>query len=119
MNKQRWNPFRKGDESRRLLDTVGDKWNVLILLALREGEQRYSELLKNVDGISQKVLSQRLAILTADGLISRTSYPEIPPRVVYALTDVGKTAAGPAQGLYDWVLDNMDEVQSNREQVDN
>lgn len=114
MTTRGWNPFRNGDESRRLLDTVGDKWNVLILLALDQGEQRYSELLKSVDGISQKVLSQRLGVLTDAGLVSRTSYPEIPPRVVYALTDVGRSASAPARQLFDWSVEHMDDVLSHR-----
>lgn len=71
---------------------------------------RYSELLSTIEGISQKVLSQRLSKLTSYGMLTRTSYPETPPRVVYGLTGVGKSAVTPAKQMVSWVTVNIDKV---------
>ncbi len=107
-----WNPAARDCPSRTLFTTVGDRWNMLILLALENGDRRFGDLRSDVDGISDKVLSQRLGVLTADGLVRRTAYAEIPPRVVYHLTDLGRSALGPVHALFDWTVVHMDDVAS-------
>lgn len=73
----------------KALNMFGEKWKFLIIRELLEGKKRFSELKRNIEAISQKVLTQNLRSLEASGLISRTVYPEIPPRVEYALTELG------------------------------
>ena len=109
-----WDPFARTCPSRRLLDSIGDKWAILILLALEHRAMRYGEIEHIVDGISQKMLSQRLRTLAADGLISRTAHSEIPPRVVYELTDLGRSALPALHGLYAWTVANMSRIAEHR-----
>ncbi len=109
-----WDPFSRACPSRRLLDSIGDKWAILILLTLEDRALRYGEIEHAVDGISQKMLSQRLRTLTADGLVSRTAHTEIPPRVVYDLTDLGRSALPVLRGLYDWTVRNMSRIEKHR-----
>lgn len=109
-----WNPFSRACPSRRLLDSIGDKWAILILLALEDRPLRYGEIEHAVDGISQKMLSQRLRTLAADGLVSRTAHTEIPLRVVYELTDLGRSALPALRGLYEWTVANMSRIAEHR-----
>lgn len=82
---------------------LGDKWKVLILRSLLfKGTQRFGELHKSIKGVSQKVLTQQLRELEGDGLVLRTVYPEIPPRVDYALTDLGLCLRPVFEALNDW-----------------
>lgn len=101
-----YDPFDRTCPSRALLDSVGDKWTILIVLALEEGPRRYGRIEEAVDGISQKMLSQRLRRMTGDGLIARWAYEEVPPRVEYELTDLGRSLLPVAQALVDWVADH-------------
>lgn len=104
--------LKREEPTRALLSSIADKWVVLILLTLEEDGKRYSEILSTVEGISQKVLSQRLAMLASHGLVSRTSHPETPPRVVYALTDLGRTAVPAARHIASWVLEYKNLTES-------
>lgn len=106
-----WNPYTRGCLSRDLLDTVGEKWAILILTTLDTGPHRFGEVEKAVDGISQKVLSQRLQALTAYGLVERTEFKEIPPRVEYALTTLGRSVLPILQLLVQWTTGHMDQVR--------
>jgi DNA-binding HxlR family transcriptional regulator len=99
-------PFDRTCPSRTLLDSVGDKWTILIILSLEDGPLRYRRIEEAVDGISQKMLSQRLRTMTGDGLIARWAYEEVPPRVEYELTDLGRSLLPVAQALVDWVADH-------------
>lgn len=82
---------------------LGDKWKVLILRSLLfVGTQRFGELHRGIKGVSQKVLTQQLRELEADGLVVRTVYPEVPPRVDYALTDLGRRLRPVFEALNDW-----------------
>lgn len=112
-----WNPAARDCPSRTLFSTVGDRWNMLILLSLENGERRFGDLRHSVDGISDKVLTQRLGILVADGLVTRTAHAEIPPRVDYQLTDLGRSALPPVHSLFDWTVAHMDAVVSSRDQT--
>jgi len=105
-----WDPYRRDCPSRRLLDRIGDRWTVLIVGALDPGPQRFSVLAARVGGISQKMLTQTLRSLERDGFVTRTVHPEIPPRVEYELTALGRSLQGPLRALEDWAIANMSEV---------
>lgn len=94
------------DKRRAVADTlalIGDKWTVLVVAALSYGGvMRYSEISRNIEGISQRMLTLTLKGLEQNGLITRTMYPTIPPRVDYALTDLGLKLVVPLRALYDW-----------------
>ena len=85
-----------------VLDLIGGKWKIYILWALVDGPRRYSELRTLVIGISEKVLIQQLKALQADGLVERTQYPEMPPRVEYTLSERGRSLVPLLQGLCEW-----------------
>jgi DNA-binding HxlR family transcriptional regulator len=84
------------------VDVVGGRWRTVLLSHLKEGVHRYGELRRLTPGISEKMLSQRLRELEADGLISRRDLGTVPPHVEYELTDEGRTLAPVLQALYDW-----------------
>ncbi len=86
-----------------LLDLIASKWTPMIVYSLRSGPSRFSELQRQIGGISQKMLAQTLRKLESDGLVRRTVHPNSPPRVDYALTEEGQTLVGPLQALCDWV----------------
>jgi DNA-binding HxlR family transcriptional regulator len=109
-----WNPAAADCPSRQLFTTLGDRWNMLILMALDSEPLRFRDLRTQVDGISEKVLSGRLATLVDDGLLTRTAYPEIPPRVVYSLTGLGRSALTPVHEIFDWTVAHMSEVDAHR-----
>jgi DNA-binding HxlR family transcriptional regulator len=98
--------------TRKVLDFIGDKWTTLIILLLEHGAKRYSELLRNIEGISHKMLSQTLRDLERDGLITRTVYPEVPPRVEYELTSLGQTLIEPISAIVKWSYDHIVEVNT-------
>jgi DNA-binding HxlR family transcriptional regulator len=105
-----WDPYRQDCPSRRLLDRIGDRWTVLIVGALDPGPQRFGALAARVGGISQKMLAQTLRSLERDGFVTRTVYPEIPPRVEYELTALGRSLQAPLRALEEWAIANMSEV---------
>lgn len=81
---------------------IGNKWKLLIIRDLLEGARRFGELKKGVSGISQKVLSENLRALESDGIISREVFAEVPPRVLYSLTDVGRSLLPVIDAMADW-----------------
>ena len=89
---------------------IGSKWKVLILRDLAEGTRRFGELRRSVTGISQKVLTSNLREMEADGLVTRTVYPEVPPRVEYSLTDTGKSLIPTLEQLISWAKAHFEEV---------
>jgi DNA-binding HxlR family transcriptional regulator len=101
-------------ESRQVLDLVADKWSAIIVCILARRRLRYSELQRSVGGISQKMLTQTLRRLERDGLIQRFVHPVVPPRVEYALSELGETLVEPLQALCRWAEMHMDEVRSAR-----
>ena len=103
---------------REVLDRVGDKWSVQIVGRLGDGRQRFSELRRSIEGISQRMLTLTLKGLERDGLVARTVYPTIPPRVEYELTKLGFTLLEPIQGLAQWADDNRSTIQSARDRFD-
>ena len=101
---------------RNVLSRIGDRWSLLVLLALHDkaGTMRFSDLCKTIPDVSQKMLTSTLRKLEADDLLSRTVYPEVPPRVEYKLTKRGKTLIPLLNQLVDWSLDNMDAIIKHR-----
>lgn len=101
---------------RHILDRFGDKWSILIISILGHvGKQRFNELNQQIGDISQKMLTVTLRSLEADGLISRKLYPEIPPRVEYELTDLGRSLLPHIEQLAQWAEQHMDCILKNRE----
>jgi DNA-binding HxlR family transcriptional regulator len=100
---------------RNVLDRIGDKWSMLVLLYLgRTDKMRFNELHKAVGDISQKMLTVTLKILEADGLVKRTMFPQIPPRVEYNLTERGRSLIPHLKNLSKWAEDNMVGIQESR-----
>lgn len=100
--------------SRRVLALIADKWTMLILPALQEGPRRNSELMRAVGGVSQKMLTQTLRELERNGLIERHDYGEVPPRVDYRLTALGRSLTGPIWALDCWAEQHFSEVEAAR-----
>ncbi len=100
--------------SRLVLNHVTNKWGVLVLLALLEKTHRFSELRRKVGGVSEKMLAQTLGSLEDDGFVHRRAFPEVPPRVEYKLTPLGREVAARVEGLVEWIEHNLARVQRAR-----
>lgn len=103
---------------REVLARVGDKWSLLTIGALHDGPLRFTELQKRIDGISHRMLTQTLRSLERDGLVSRRAYPEIPPRVEYSATPLGRSLGEPVFALVAWAGAHHDEIAAAREAYD-
>jgi DNA-binding HxlR family transcriptional regulator len=101
-----------------ILSRVGDKWSVQVVVQLGEGPRRFNELRRNVTGISQRMLTLTLRGLERDGLVTRTVYPTIPPRVDYQLTGLGCSLLKTVRGLGEWAIVNRDEILDARRRFD-
>ena len=97
-----------------VLARVGDKWTILIVAALSGGPMRYGQLQRHIGDISQRMLTLTLKGLTADGLVRRTAYPTIPPRVEYELTELGLSLRVSLIPLRDWALKNMHAIVASK-----
>lgn len=102
------------DFVRQVLDRVGDKWSMLVITALEAGPLRYTDLQREVPGISQRMLTLTVRQLQQDGLVTRTAYAEVPPRVEYALTPLGRSLHQVVRSLITWVADNHGEIHEHR-----
>jgi DNA-binding HxlR family transcriptional regulator len=102
----------------RVLGRIGDKWTVLVIARLGDGPLRYGELQRAVTGISQRMLTLTVRALERDGLVSRTVHPSIPPRVEYALTDLGRTLLDPVLALATWAIEHRGDVEESRRRYD-
>ncbi len=107
-----------GDEIRRVLDLVGDKWSLLVIAMLGTGPRRFSELKREIGTISQRMLTLTLRQLERDGLVHRTVYPVVPPRVEYRLTALGATLWEAVQGIVGWTIDHLPEIAAARAEYD-
>ncbi|MFN8379896.1 MAG: helix-turn-helix domain-containing protein [Anaerolineae bacterium] len=96
--------------TRQILDLIGDKWTVMLLGLLENGPRRFSDLRRGIQGISHKMLTQTLRNMERDGLVTRTAYPEVPPRVEYALTPLGETLCGPIAEIRNWADGHIGDV---------
>jgi DNA-binding HxlR family transcriptional regulator len=94
--------------SRVALSAVADKWLVLVVHALEQGSARHGELMKQIDGVSQPTLTRALRQMETAGIVTRTVFPEVPPRVEYELTERGRSLAGPVRALADWAEANLE-----------
>src|SRR3984893_17196602 len=97
------------------LARIGDKWTVMVVAALSKGTIRYNEIGRRVEGISQRMLTLTLKGLEQDGLVTRTMYPTIPPRVDYELTRLGRKLIVPLLALYEWARENRPAMLAARE----
>jgi DNA-binding HxlR family transcriptional regulator len=101
-----------------VLDRIGDKWSVLVVATLGEGPKRFSELGRSIASISQRMLTLTLRGLERDGLISRTVFPTIPPRVDYELTELGRSLLRPVRALGSWARENRSRILEARASYD-
>ena len=111
-------PYAADCPSRQVLDRIGDRWTVLVMGSLRDGSRRFTELARDVGGISQKMLTQTLRGLERDGLVRRTVHATVPVRVDYELTPLGETLRAPIAALEAWATSHMDDVVAARERYD-
>ncbi|MFE7745659.1 winged helix-turn-helix transcriptional regulator [Nocardia sp. NPDC057455] len=100
--------------TREVLDHIAGKWTVLIIDALADGTMRYTDLRNRIEGISQKMLTQTLRQLEADGFVTRTVHPTVPPRVDYTLTELGHSLRTPIAALRDWIESNINRIEAAR-----
>ncbi|MFG6202379.1 winged helix-turn-helix transcriptional regulator [Nonomuraea sp. JJY05] len=103
---------------REVLDIVADKWSVLIVVLLGQRTHRFSELNRSIEGISQRMLTLTLRTLVRDGLVARTAYASVPPRVEYELTELGRTLLGPLTALDAWAREHRDDIVAARRRHD-
>src|SRR5438093_11904407 len=101
-----------------VLTRVGDKWSLQIISRLGEGTLRFTELKRAIEGISQRMLTLTLRQLERDGLVRRTVYPTVPPKVEYTLSDFGRTILVPVTELANWALTYRLDIQASREAFD-
>ena len=98
-----------------ILEWLGNKWALVVLVKISESEPvRFNELYRNIPSVSEKVLAQVLKQLTNDGIIGRTLFPDVPPRVEYTVTDFGKTLLPHVEALMNWGRENFDRIMANR-----
>ncbi|MFD3443462.1 winged helix-turn-helix transcriptional regulator [Microbacteriaceae bacterium 4G12] len=109
-----WDPYNRDCPTRAMLDRIGDRWTVLVVGALSSGPLRFGQLASRIDGVSQKMLTQTLRGLERDGLVTRTIFPQIPPRVEYELTETGRTLQEPLRALEEWAAAHMADVLQSR-----
>jgi DNA-binding HxlR family transcriptional regulator len=115
----RWNVYNQNCPTRLALDRIADKWTVLIVGRLAGGTRRFGELRRDIDGISPKVLTQKLRELERDGIITRKIYASIPPKVEYRLTPLGQTLIDLLDAIRLWAeshIEGMLEAQSEYDQ---
>ncbi|RYG70698.1 transcriptional regulator [bacterium] len=103
---------------RETFDRVGDRWSLYILGQLRHGPCRFNQLRRDIEGISQRMLTLTLRHLERDGLVKRTVYPTNPPQVEYALTDLGLTLLPPIVALIDWAEEQYANIHKSRQAYD-
>jgi DNA-binding HxlR family transcriptional regulator len=101
-----------------VLARIGDKWSVLIVGLLGDGPKRFNEIKRMVGGISQRMLTLTLRGLERDGLVTRTVFPTVPPRVDYELTELGRSLWTPVGALATWAHANQDEIAAARRRFD-
>jgi DNA-binding HxlR family transcriptional regulator len=102
-----------------VLQLIGDKWTILVVRSLHEGPRRFSEIRRDIPAVSQRMLTLTLRHLERDGLVTRTVFPTVPPRVDYELTDLGRSLLDPVKGLGAWALTHRPHIQEARKRFDN
>ena len=109
------NLFAAQCPSREILKHVTSRWGILILISLRDGTHRFSDLRRKIGGISEKMLARSLQALEQDGFINRVSYPVLPPHVEYTLTDLGEQISEKVTILADWIEINLSKILAQKE----
>ena len=109
---------REDCEVRQILDRIADKWSLLVIALLAQRCLRFTELRREIDGISQRMLTVTLRHLERDGLVCRTVYAEVPPRVEYCLSPMGHTLLGTIQSLVTWTEEHQGEIAQARAEFD-
>ncbi|WP_433466846.1 winged helix-turn-helix transcriptional regulator [Spirillospora sp. CA-128828] len=104
--------------SRQILDVLANKWTMLVMGALSGGPMRFGELRRRLDGVTQKMLTQTLRTLERDGLVTRTVYPTIPPKVEYAATGLGESVTALMHAIRTWSEENINAVLDARDDYD-
>lgn len=112
----RGNAFDPDCPTRVVLDRIGDKWTVLVIGALIDGPRRFTALRQHIGGVAPKVLTQTLRAMERDGLLTRTVFAQVPPRVDYALTDLGISLGGPIAVLTDWAETHVGTILAARDE---
>ncbi|HEY3958429.1 MAG TPA: helix-turn-helix domain-containing protein [Streptosporangiaceae bacterium] len=105
-------------QASEVLGRVGDKWSLQVIFALGDGARRFTDLKRGIDAISQRMLTVTLRGLERDGIVTRTMYPVMPPRVDYALTPMGRTLLDAAGTLIRWAHAHLDEIEAARAAYD-
>lgn len=117
-----WDAFqwdsREDCEVRQILDRIADKWSLLVISLLERRTMRFNELRREIDGISQRMLTVTLRHLERDGLVCRTVYAEVPTRVEYCLSPLGRTLLGTIQSLVTWTEEHQYEIARARQEFD-
>jgi DNA-binding HxlR family transcriptional regulator len=113
-----WDLFHKDCPTRQVIDLIGDRWTVLVILALNDGPQRFSCLTERVQGITEKMLTQTLRDLERDGLVQRIVYPAVPPHVEYSLTPEGQTLTVPIEAIESWAYRHIEQILAARKEFD-
>ena len=103
---------------RNVVAQIGDKWSILILFALVDGPDRFNSLKSRIEGISQRMLTQTLRDLERDGFVLRTVYPQVPVKVEYELTDLGKGLSASVWGLVSWADNHHADIKKARQRYD-
>ncbi|WP_298260064.1 helix-turn-helix domain-containing protein [Bradyrhizobium sp.] len=101
-----------------VLARIGDKWSVFVIMMLFDGPKRFNEIKRLINGISQRMLTLTLRGLERDGLVTRTVFPTIPPRVDYELTDLGRGLSKPVIALGQWAMEHQTEIEGARTKFD-
>ncbi|QXJ25194.1 helix-turn-helix transcriptional regulator [Actinomadura graeca] len=104
--------------TRLILDRIGDKWSVLVVLTLAGGPRRFTHLRDTIGGVTPKVLTQTLRAMERDGLLTRHVFAEVPPRVEYALTPLGLSLQRPIEAITEWAQENVGAVITARDHHD-
>jgi DNA-binding HxlR family transcriptional regulator len=111
-------PTHECHEIRKILDRIGDKWSLQVVGALADGPLRFSDIRRQLAGISQRMLTLTLRLLERDGLLTRTVYSTVPPSVEYELSPLGLTLTEPVRILADWARRHSNEIKQARERFD-
>lgn len=114
----KWDAYNELCPTRMVLDRIADKWTVLIVGALEEKTKRFGELRREVGGVSQKMLTQTLRGLERDGVVVRTVYASVPPKVEYSLTRLGRTLVRILEEIREWSENNIEDVLKARDDFD-
>ncbi|MFT0167926.1 winged helix-turn-helix transcriptional regulator [Paraburkholderia mimosarum] len=101
-----------------MLSRIGDKWSVLVVMQLADGPRRFNELKRAIGGISQRMLTLTLRGLERDGMITRTVFETVPPRVDYSLTELGQSLRSPVEALGMWAFEHLPAIEKARQAFD-